>query len=52
MDYLSSLLPLAVASVDRLDEIPDRVRFIFAFDAGGGRRAARGRGGPRRARRA
>jgi glutamyl-tRNA synthetase len=33
MDYLSSLLPLAVASVDRLEEIPDRVRFIFAFDA-------------------
>jgi glutamyl-tRNA synthetase/nondiscriminating glutamyl-tRNA synthetase len=35
MEYLSSLLPLAVASVDRLDEIPDRVRFIFAFDAAG-----------------
>ena len=33
MEYLSSLLPLAVASVDRLEEIPDRVRFIFAFDA-------------------
>ena len=33
MEYLSSLLPLSVASVDRLEEIPDRVRFIFAFDA-------------------
>ena len=33
MEYLSSLMPLAVASVDRLDEIPDRVRFVFAFDA-------------------
>ncbi len=33
MDYLSSLLPLAISSVDRLEEIPDRVRFIFAFDA-------------------
>ena len=33
MEYVASLLPLAVSSVDRLEEIPDRVRFIFAFDA-------------------
>lgn len=33
MDYVTSLLPLAVGSVDRLDEIPDRVRFVFAYDA-------------------
>jgi nondiscriminating glutamyl-tRNA synthetase len=33
MEYVSSLLPLTVASVDRLEEIPDRVRFIFVFDA-------------------
>jgi nondiscriminating glutamyl-tRNA synthetase len=33
MEYLASLLPLSVGSVDRLEEIPDRVRFIFAFDA-------------------
>ena len=32
MDYLGSLLPLAVGSVDRLEEIPDRVRFVFAYD--------------------
>ena len=32
-DYLSSLLPMAVGSVDRLEEIPDRVRFLFDFDA-------------------
>jgi len=33
MEYLASLLPMSVGSVDRLEEIPDRVRFIFAFDA-------------------
>ena len=33
VDYVASLLPLTVASVDRLEEITDRVRFIFAFDA-------------------
>jgi nondiscriminating glutamyl-tRNA synthetase len=32
MEYVASLLPMAVGSVDRLEEIPDRVRFIFAFD--------------------
>nr|MBA3297581.1 glutamate--tRNA ligase [Acidobacteriota bacterium] len=33
MEYLASLLPMSVGSVDRLEEIPDRVRFIFVFDA-------------------
>ncbi|HVL68881.1 MAG TPA: glutamate--tRNA ligase [Vicinamibacterales bacterium] len=33
MEYLASLLPMAVGSVDRLEEIPDRVRFVFAYDA-------------------
>ena len=33
MEYIASLLPLAVGSVDRLEEIPDRVRFIFSYDA-------------------
>lgn len=33
MEYISSLLPMAVGSVDRLEEIPDRVRFIFSYDA-------------------
>ena len=32
-DYIASLLPMAVGSVDRLEEIPDRVRFLFDFDA-------------------
>ena len=32
MDYLASLLPLAVGSVDRLEEIPDRVRFVFSYE--------------------
>jgi glutamyl-tRNA synthetase/nondiscriminating glutamyl-tRNA synthetase len=34
VEYLSSILPMAVGSVDRLEEIPDRVRFLFDFDAG------------------
>jgi len=33
MDYLASLLTMAVGSVDRLEEIPDRVRFVFDYDA-------------------
>jgi glutamyl-tRNA synthetase/nondiscriminating glutamyl-tRNA synthetase len=32
MDYISTLLPLAVGSVDRLEEIPERVKFVFEFD--------------------
>jgi nondiscriminating glutamyl-tRNA synthetase len=37
IDYLATLVPMAAGSVDRLDEIPFRLRFIFEFDA---RRAA------------
>lgn len=37
MAYLQSLLPMAVGSVDRLDEIPERVAVIFDWD---GSRAA------------
>lgn len=33
VEYVSSILPMAVGSVDRLEEIPDRVRFVFDFDA-------------------
>ena len=33
MDYIGSLLTMAVGSVDRLEEIPDRVRFVFGYDA-------------------
>ncbi|HET7216813.1 MAG TPA: glutamate--tRNA ligase [Vicinamibacterales bacterium] len=32
MDYVATVLPMAVASVDRLEEIPDRLRFLFDFD--------------------
>lgn len=32
MEYFVSVLPMAVGSVDRLEEIPDRLRFIFEFD--------------------
>jgi glutamyl-tRNA synthetase/nondiscriminating glutamyl-tRNA synthetase len=33
MDYLATAaLPMAVGSVDRLEEIPDRVKFLFEFD--------------------
>ena len=31
--YLESLMPMAVGSVDRLEEIPDRVAFLFDYDA-------------------
>jgi glutamyl-tRNA synthetase/nondiscriminating glutamyl-tRNA synthetase len=31
--YVESLLPMAVGSVDRLEEIPDRLTFLFQFDA-------------------
>jgi nondiscriminating glutamyl-tRNA synthetase len=33
LGYLESLLPMAVSSVDRLEEIPDRVAFLFSYDA-------------------
>jgi nondiscriminating glutamyl-tRNA synthetase len=33
VEYVSSILPMAVGSVDRLEEIPDRLRFVFDFDA-------------------
>ena len=32
MEYVSLILPMAVGSVDRLEEIPDRLRFLFEFD--------------------
>jgi glutamyl-tRNA synthetase len=31
--YIESLLPMAVGSVDRLEEIPDRLAFLFEYDA-------------------
>jgi nondiscriminating glutamyl-tRNA synthetase len=31
--YVESLLPMAVGSVDRLEEIPDRLAFLFLYDA-------------------
>ena len=33
MDYLVSLLPMTVGSVDRLEEMPDRLAFLFDYDA-------------------
>jgi len=32
MEYLISVLPMAVGSVDRIEEIPDRLKFLFDFD--------------------
>jgi nondiscriminating glutamyl-tRNA synthetase len=32
MEYLISTLPMAVGSVDRLEEIPERLKFLFEFD--------------------
>ncbi len=31
--YLESILPIATASIDRLDQVPDRLQLIFDFDA-------------------
>jgi glutamyl-tRNA synthetase/nondiscriminating glutamyl-tRNA synthetase len=32
-DYVASLMPIAAGSVDRLDEVAERVRFVFEWDA-------------------
>jgi glutamyl/glutaminyl-tRNA synthetase len=32
MEFVALVLPMAVGSVDRLDEIPERLKFLFAFD--------------------
>jgi nondiscriminating glutamyl-tRNA synthetase len=32
MEYMASILPMATIFVDRLEEIPDRLRFLFEFD--------------------
>jgi glutamyl-tRNA synthetase/nondiscriminating glutamyl-tRNA synthetase len=34
MEFLSTLLPMATGSVDRLEEIPDRLRFLWEFQPG------------------
>ncbi len=31
--FLTQAMPMALGSVDRLEEIPDRLRFLFCFDA-------------------
>jgi nondiscriminating glutamyl-tRNA synthetase len=32
LEYLLAVLPMAVGSVDRVEEIPDRVKFLFDYD--------------------
>jgi glutamyl-tRNA synthetase/nondiscriminating glutamyl-tRNA synthetase len=32
MDYLMSIFPMAVGSVDRLEEIPERLKFLWEFE--------------------
>jgi len=32
MDYLAEVVPMASGSVDRVDEVPSRLAFLFAFD--------------------
>jgi len=34
LDYVESLLPLAAGSVDRVEEMPERVAFVFAWEPG------------------
>ncbi len=33
VEYLAAIMPMATGSVDRLDEIPSRLNFLFTFDA-------------------
>ena len=35
LNYMETLLTMAVGSVDRLDEIPERVAFVFGWEAAG-----------------
>jgi nondiscriminating glutamyl-tRNA synthetase len=32
LEFVASLLPMAVGSVDRLEEIPDRLQFLFEYE--------------------
>jgi nondiscriminating glutamyl-tRNA synthetase len=32
LEFVTSLLPMAVGSVDRLEEIPDRLQFLFEYE--------------------
>jgi glutamyl-tRNA synthetase/nondiscriminating glutamyl-tRNA synthetase len=32
MEFISQILPMAIGSVDRLDEVPERLKFLFEFD--------------------
>ena len=34
LDFLAAVVPLAAASVDRLDQVPARLRFLFDYSAG------------------
>jgi glutamyl-tRNA synthetase/nondiscriminating glutamyl-tRNA synthetase len=33
LDFVESLVPMIVGSVDRLDQAPERVRFVFEYDS-------------------
>jgi nondiscriminating glutamyl-tRNA synthetase len=33
LEYLSAVVPVAAGSVDRLEEVPDRLRFLFDYSA-------------------
>jgi glutamyl-tRNA synthetase/nondiscriminating glutamyl-tRNA synthetase len=35
LDYLAAVLPMAMGSVDRIDEIPSRLSFLFEYDPRG-----------------
>ena len=41
LSYLESLLPMLIGSVDRLEEMPERVSFVFAWDRDKARRLVR-----------
>ena len=46
LEFLASAMAMATASVDRLDQVPARLAFLFDYDAGA--RAGRRRGARRR----
>ena len=52
LEFLASVMPMASASVDRLDQVPARLAFLFDYDAEAALGDARVRDEMRRRRRA
>ena len=48
IEFLASVMPIASASVDRLDQVPARLAFLFDYDAASARSRCARRGGDER----